>query len=287
MTTLITGAPGNIGTHVVPLLQQQGSAVRVAARNVARAQSLLGEQTDIVRFDFTDPTTFRQTFAGATRLLLVRPPALGNVSRDIAPALYAALGAGVEHVVFVSVQGVEQSRMIPHNAIERLLKRIGVGYTFLRCGFFMQNLATTHRAEIRDRDEIAVPVGEARTAFVDTRDIAAVAARTLTEPGHAGAAYTLTGKEALTYYEVAAILTSVLQRPIRYTNPPAPVFTLRQMQAGMSPGFALVVTALYSATRMGNAATPSDDLPRLLGRAPTTLRQFAEDYAHVWEHDPA
>lgn len=287
MTTLITGAPGNIGTHVVPLLQQQGIAVRVAARNVERAQAMLGEHTDIVRFDFTDPATFRQTFAGATRMLLVRPPALGNVPRDIAPALYAALGAGVEHIVFVSVQGVEGARMIPHHAIERLVERLGVGYTFLRCGFFMQNLATTHRAEIRDLDAIRVPVGEARTAFVDTRDIAAVAARTLSESGHAGRAYTLTGKEALTYYEVAAILTSVLQRPIRYTNPSAPMFTLRQLRAGNSPGYALVVTALYSATRTGTAATASHDLQRLLGRAPTTLRRFAEDYAHVWQRDPA
>jgi len=283
MKILITGAPGNVGTEIVRQLHGLDVPFHVGARNVDRARDRLGHETNVERFDFTDPTTYRQTFAGIERMFLVRPPRLANVARDIAPALYAAIGAGVKQVVFLSLQGVEQNRVAPHHKIEKLLRRLGVTYTFLRCGFFMQNLSTTHRDEIRCEDVIAVPVGQAKTCFIDTRDIAAVAVRTLTEDGHTNKAYTLTGGEALDYYQVADILSAVLQRPIRYTDPAVPVFLRRQLARKQPPGFALVVTALYTLTRFGLAQQCTPELAQVLGRDPITLRQFAEDYAGVWQ----
>lgn len=283
MKILITGAPGNVGTEIVRQLHEMDVPFRVGARNVDRARDTLGHATSVVRFDFTDPTTYRQTFAGIERMFLVRPPRIANVARDIAPAVYAAIGAGVKQVVFLSLQGVEKNRVAPHHKIEALLRQSGVTYTFLRCGFFMQNLSTTHRDEIRREDVIAVPVGKAKTCFIDTRDIAAVAVQTLTEEGHANQAYTLTGGEALDYYQVADILSAALQRPIQYTNPSVPVFLRRQLASKQPPGFALVVTVLYTLTRFGHAQQCTPELARLLGRTPRTFRQFAEDYAGVWQ----
>jgi uncharacterized protein YbjT (DUF2867 family) len=280
---LITGAPGTVGTPLVQQLREQDVAVRVGARNVERARDVLGHGLDIVRFDFTDPQTYRQTFAGIERMFLVRPPALANVARDIAPAVYAASGAGVSHIVFLSLQGVEKNRVVPHRKIEDLIRSLGVAYTFLRCGFFMQNLSTTHRAEIRDHNTIAVPVGQAKTSFIDARDIAAVAVRALTEDSHANQAYTLTGGEALSYTAVADIMSAVLQRPIYYTNPSALRFLWQQLAHRQPPGYALVVTALYTITRFGNASQVAPDVERLLGRKPITLRQFVEDHAAVWQ----
>jgi uncharacterized protein YbjT (DUF2867 family) len=279
----ITGAPGNVGTPLVSQLQQQGVPVRVGARNVERARSVLGADSKIVRFDFTDPTTYRQAFAGIERVFLVRPPALSNVARDIAPAVYAAIGAGVQHVVFLSVQGVENVRVVPHRKIEDLLRASGIAYTFLRCGFFMQNLSTTHRDEIRDEHVIAVPVGKATTSFVDCRDIAAVAALALTTEGHANQAYTLTGSESLSYYQVADILSAGLQRQITYTDPTVFAFWWRHFKVSRSAGYALFITMIYLVTRFGNAQDVTPDMPRLLGRAPITLRQFVADYATVWQ----
>jgi uncharacterized protein YbjT (DUF2867 family) len=280
---LITGAPGNVGTEVVRQCQEQGVPFRIGARNVERAHRTLGDGLEIVQFDFTNPRTYRQAFHGIERMFLVRPPALANVQRDIAPAVYAAVGAGVSHVVFLSLQGVEKNRVVPHRKIEDLLRGSGMTYTFLRAGFFMQNLSTTHRDEIRYENSIAVPVGQAQVSFIDTRDIAAAAVLALTESGHENKMYTLTGGEALSYDTVADILSSVLQRSIQYTNPSIFTFLRRQLARGQPLGFALVVTALYTITRFGNAKHVSADAEKLLGRKPISFRQFAEDYAEVWQ----
>jgi len=237
---------------------------------------------DIALFDFLKPETYATAFEGIKRLFLVRPPQLSNVERDIAPAIRAAVAAGVDHVVFLSIQGVGNNKVVPHYKIEQELLSVGVDTTFLRASFFMQNLATTHRAEIRDRDELALPVGRAKTSFIDVRDIAAVAIRALTDDAHRNRAYTLTGAEALDYYKVAELLSGVLQRPIRYTNPSAPGFFLRQLRSGSSAGYALVVTALYTITRFGNASTVTQDVPDILGRAPISFDQFARDYRDCW-----
>lgn len=279
---LITGAPGNTGTEVVHGLTEAGIPHRVGAYNVESARAVFGEDAEIVRFDFTDPATYRDAFDGIKRVFLVRPPVLSNVQRDIAPAVWAMVGAGVQHIVFLSIQGVENNRVVPHHKIEQLVLQTGVDYTLLRCGFFMENLTTTHRAEIRDRDEIALPVGKAKTSFIAARDIAAVAVRTLTEDGHANQKYTLTGAEALDYGEIAAKLTRTLDRPIRYTNPSLLRFVREKVAEGHKLPFALVMAGLYTITRFGNAKEVSPDVKNLLGRPPISFDEFAQEHREVW-----
>jgi uncharacterized protein YbjT (DUF2867 family) len=279
---LVTGAPGNVGTYVVKALQASGASLRIAAWDVEAARQAFGNAVEIVRFDFLDPATYAQTFAGIDRMFLVRPPQLANVQKEIAPAVHAALEAGVKHIVFLSLQGVEQNRMVPHHKIEKLLLDTGVDFTFLRASFFMQNLSTTHRKEIVESGKIALPVGNAKTSFVDTRDLGAVAARILTENGHENRAYTLTGAEALDYYQVAQIMSEVLEKPIHYTNPSAITFFRQQLAQGGKIGFALVVTGLYTITRFGNAEQMTDNVQQVLGRAPITFRQFVEDHRSIW-----
>jgi uncharacterized protein YbjT (DUF2867 family) len=284
---LLTGAPGNVGTEVVHELQRMGVPFRVGAYHVKAAGELLGDNLDITHFDFLNPETYAETFAGIERMFLVRPPALSNVQRDIAPAIRAAVQAGVKHIVFLSIQGVENNRVVPHHKIEQVLIETGVDYTFLRASFFMQNLATTHRAEIRDQDEIALPVGGAKTSFIDVRDIAAVAAQALTEAGYTNQKYTLTGGEALDYAQVAAKLSATLHRTIRYTRPSVITFIRRQLTLGQKLSYTLIMTALYTLTRFGNAKTVTGDMALLPGRPPISFDQFAEDYRKSWQPDPA
>lgn len=279
---LVTGAPGNVGTEVVKALQAQAVDFRIGAFDVAAARATFGDSVDIVRFDFLDPATYHDAFEGVERMFLVRPPALANVRKEIAPALDAAQQAGVRHIVFLSLQGVENNRVVPHYKIEQHILQMQVAYTFLRASFFMQNLSTTHCAEIRDRGEIDVPVGKAATSFVDVRDIAAVAARALMEAGHENAVYTLTGSEALTYYQVAEIMSEQLEHPVVYRNPFPWVFLWQQLTLGNKLGYALVVTALYTITRFGNAKHVTDDVKRVLGRDPISFRKFVQDYRQHW-----
>lgn len=279
---LILGAPGNVGTEIVRKLQQMDVRFRVGAHDVKAAGVTLGYHLDITHFDFLKPETYNQSFAGIERMFLVRPPRLSNVKRDIAPAIQAAVKAGVKHIVFLSIQGVENNRFVPHYKIEQVLLATGVNYTFLRAGFFMQNLATTHCAEIRDQDEIALPVGTAKTSFIDARDIAAVAVLALTETDHTNKTYTLTGSEALDYEQVAEKLSSTLHRTIRYTHPSIITFIRRQLAQGQQLSFTLIMTALYILTRFGNAKTVTEDVGMILGRPPIRFDQFAEDYRLSW-----
>ena len=149
----------------------------------------------------------------------MRPPQISDVERLMFPAMDAAAAAGVKRFVFLSLIGIEQIKRAPHYKIEQRLIEMGVDTTFLRCSFFMQNLSTTQRAEIRDRSEIYVPVGKAKTSFIDVRDIGEVAALALLKDGHANQNYDLTGAEALDYYEVADLFSEVLGRKVVYRNP--------------------------------------------------------------------
>ena len=91
--------------------------------------------------------------------------------------------AGVRHIVFLSLIGAEKNKVVPHAKIEQLLQAGPATYTLLRAGFFMQNLSTTHRRDIVENDDVFIPAGKGKTAFVDTRDLAAVAALALTQAG--------------------------------------------------------------------------------------------------------
>ncbi len=279
---LVTGATGNMGTPLVGRLLELGATVRVAARDVEAARLGFGERVEVVRFDFADPTTF-DAFDGVARMFLLRPPQIADVKHVIGPALDAARDRGVRHVVFLSIQGAEGNRLVPHHTIENHLLANGLEWTFIRAAYFMQNLSTTHAPDIRRRNEIYIPAGRgSRTAHVDVRDVAAVAAQALVDDGHGGRAYTPTGPAALTYGECATVLTSVLGRPIRYADPTPWHYWRRMRRRGMPTTMIAVTLGLYTAARFGLAAGLTDDVERITGRPPTDFATFAHDHRAAW-----
>lgn len=279
---LVTGAPGSVGTPLVEGLRAAGVPVRVAAHSLDRASRLADAGAEVVRFDMADPTTFG-AFDGIRRMFLLRPPAIADVDGVIAPAIDAARERGVEHIVFLSIQGADSNRLVPHRAVEDHLRRRGPGWTFIRASYFMQNLTTTHLADIVEHDEIFIPAGRrSLTAHVDARDVAAVAARALTEDGHVGKAYTPTGPRAMTYDECATILSDVLGRPIRYADPALWTYWRRMAARGMPIGMRVVTLGIYTAARFGMAAALTDDVPRLTGRPAIDFADFALAHREVW-----
>ena len=279
---LVIGALGNIGTEVVRQILARGGKVRAADMDVNKLRERFGEAVEAVRFDFTDPSTFDETFKGVKRMFYMRPPHITNIQRDMAPSMDAAKRAGVTHVVFLSLIGIENTTYVPHYKVETYLKAINMQTTFLRCSFFMQNLNTTHRREIKERNEIFVPVGKAKTAFIDARDIGAVAAVTLLEDGHAGMNYDLTGSQRLDYWEVASIMSEILGRRITYRNPNPLHFLIETMRRGTPFMFALVMTGLYTSTRFGMAEPITDEVERLSGHKPITFKQYVMEYRDTW-----
>jgi uncharacterized protein YbjT (DUF2867 family) len=280
---LVTGALGNIGQQVVAELRGAGRAVRAADLD---PEAVLRRMSGVeaVRFDFTDPTSWGAAFDGVEVMFLMRPPHLSRIERDMVPALEQARSSGVQHVVLLSLQGADRNRMVPHAKLERWLRTSGQSWTFVRPSFFMENLSTTHAADIRDHDVILVPAGPGRTAFVAAADVAAVAAVALLDPrGHANRAWTPTGPEALSYDEVAGILSAVLDRPIHYARPGAARYLRHATHdLGMPRAMALVTTAIYTVARMGRASGLTDDVLEVTGRAPVPFRDWARGHRQVW-----
>jgi uncharacterized protein YbjT (DUF2867 family) len=239
-------------------------------------------EDNAVAFDVTHQASFAPALAGIERMFLMRPPAVANVAQTLFPLIDAAKSSGVKQIVFLSLLGAEKLAFVPHRKVEIYLQQSGLAYTFLRASFFMQNLQTAHRQEIRDRHEILVPAGNGKTSFIDVNDIAAVAVRALIEPGHAGKAYDLTGAEALDYPTVAAMLSLVMGYPVVYRHPSLRTFLIYQRSRGVSAGQALVMAAIYTTTRLGMADRITGDVAQLLKRPAQSLQGYLAQNRQIW-----
>jgi len=279
---LVIGALGNVGAEVVKQVLARGGKVRAADIDVKKLRERFGDSVESVRFNFTDPSTYAATFKDIKKMFYMRPPHLTNIRRDMNPSMDAAKQAGVVHVVFLSLIGIENAKYVPHYKVESYLQKIKMQTTFLRCSFFMQNLNTTHRKEIKERNEIFVPVGNAKTSFIDVRDIGTVAALALTEEGHAGKNYDLTGSEALDYWEATKVMSEVLGHKIVYRAPNPFYFLIDTIRRGTPFMFALVQMGLYTSTRFGMAKNITNEVENLTGHKPILFRQYVIDYKDNW-----
>jgi uncharacterized protein YbjT (DUF2867 family) len=278
----VTGATGTVGSAVVEHLLARGQGVIAGVRDPAGATKLPSAAHTRAFSFYAGPDELEAAFDGVDRLFLMRPPAIADVRGTLFPVIDAALRRGVRQITFLSLQGVQTNRKTPHHAVEAYLRQIGAPYTFLRPNFFMQNLSTTYAQPIRERGEIFVPAGRSRTAFIDARDVGHAGAVTLSEPGHLGKAYTLSGEHSLTYRHVAGILSEVLGRPIRYDRPSERDYLAALVAAGAPADYVAVQKMIHKIVRLNVSALPNRSVRRLTGRPAISLGEFAEDYRDAW-----
>lgn len=278
----VTGATGTVGSAVVSHLLGRGQRVIAAVRRAEDAE-LLPSGAEPRQFDFdADSETLDRSLAGADRLFLMRPPAIADVATHLFPLVEAARRAGIAQIVFLSLQGVQANRATPHHAVEAHLRRLDAPYTFLRPNFFMQNLSTTYADEIREHGRIFVPAGRSRTAFIDARDIGAVAAAVFTGPGHLRRAYTLSGEQGLSYAEVARTMTEILGGPITYPRPSEQEYLAALAARGWPADYLAVQRTIYRVVRLNVSALPNHAVRRLTGAPATSFADFVRDHRHVW-----
>jgi len=279
----VTGATGTVGSAVVEHLLRLGQPVIAGIRDPAdSARVPSAAVTRAFSFD-ANPAELDDVLEGADRLFLMRPPAIADVQRTLFRVIDAAHGRGIRQIAFLSLQGVQVNRKTPHHAVEQYLRETRSPYTFLRPNFFMQNLATTYARPIRERDEIFVPAGRSRTAFIDARDVGRVAASTLSQLGHVGKAYTLSGEQSLTYRNVATIMTEILGRPIRYARPSADLYLAQLAADNLPKDYIAVQKMIHRVVRLNISAFPNHSIRKLTGRPATTLQQYVSDNTQVWE----
>ncbi len=280
---LVTGATGTVGSELVHLLVSAGAEVKAGTRSPERAGSLAEAGVEIVELDYRQPATFDAAVEWADRLFLQPPPFDPDAYDTLVPLLDWAVQAGTDHVVTLSAMGMEVRDDLPIRRLERHVESLGIEHTFLRPNLFMQNFGRGFLGErIRTSGSFAMPVEDAAVSLVDGRDVAAVAAACLTSDEHTGAAYTLTGPEALTHAEIALAIGEAAGRPVVFEPVTDEEMLTWLTGAGWKRDVVGVIIALYQSVRAGVRAAVTDDVERLLGRPPSSFADFAASHAGDW-----
>lgn len=276
---IVTGASGTVGTAVVDRLRTQGVPFRAAFSSEARATAAREAGLDAVVADYRRPATVRDALGGCERLFLLGPNTPDQTALELA-VVGAAAEVGVRHVVKQSVMGAEAddySLAHVHRPVERALEQSRLAWTFVRPNSFMQNVMTFMAATIRAEGAFYSASGDARISHVDVRDIAEVAVAALTELGHEGKAYTLTGPEALSYDELAAQLAAAIHRPVAHVALPPEHLRGAMLALGMPEVLADRMLDLERYFREGRASRVTDDVARVTGHAPRRFAAYARD----------
>lgn len=280
---LITGSTGYIGSELVRLLSQARVPARALARNPGKGQKL--PSISWVTGDLAKPETLPAAFAGCVKLFLLT----GNVENTVElqhNAIAAARQAGIAHVVKLSAFGASShsNSLIGrwHHEIEKELQESGLAWTMLRPHHFMQNLLAQAENIIHD-DVVYAAAGEGRIPFIDTRDIAAVAVITLTQEGHTGKKYVITGSEAISYRQVTELIGATIGRKLRYVDESFDEARARLTKAGQPSWLIESSLALAAYQRAGGPTeTITSVVADLTGKPARTFAEFARDHAAVF-----
>ena len=279
---LITGATGNVGTAVIDALSklQHNFDLYAGVRAINEDKNKFAKYAiQFSQFDFTDFKSYQQALAGCDILFLLRPPQISEVEKYFKPIVDTCKNERVKHIVFLSVQGVEKSKIIPHHKIEKLIVDSKISYTFLRPAYFMQNFTTTLRQDLIQRQRIYLPAGNAKFTLVDVRDIGTVAASILINiSAHVNQSYDLTCKESLTFSEMAEFLSRNLGIDIRYKSPNLMSFFLTKRKEKIPTMLILVMIMLHYFPRFQKEPEVSDWVEKITKIPPTSFEQFINDH---------
>jgi uncharacterized protein YbjT (DUF2867 family) len=268
---LVIGATGTIGRHVARQLLDAGHPVRVLARDPAKAAGIV-PGAEIVVGDLARPETLPPAFAGSDRVFVLAPPAPDMAALEAA-AFDAARAAGARHVVYLSnfgagAIGPAESVWGWHGVSERRLRDLGVPWTILRPARFMSDTpfpwSWDHEAGV-----LAEPLGGGRVTLIAPEDVAAVAVKALSEPGHEGRTYELTSATALAGEEIAQALTAATGAAVRFVDVSPEAAREPLVALGLPPVIADTVMEYFASVRQGRwyLTTTARDV---LGREPLT-----------------
>ncbi len=278
---LVMGATGTVGREVVKELAARGAPVRALVRSLEKAAMFDGLDVEIVQGDLEDAASVAAALSGVGHffLLTANPPNQVDLERRL---LAAADAAGVEHIVKLGVSNASDDHEVNffrwHREIERRIEESGIGWTHIQPNNFFQN--TLFQVDsIREQGAFYGPFGDGLVASVDVRDIAAVSAIALTEPGHMGSALELTGPAALSHVEMASTLSNALEREISYVNVSLEDFHAGLLDQGRPQYFADGLTTLYGQLAAGGQSRVTGTIEEVTGRPARSFAEFAADYA--------
>jgi uncharacterized protein YbjT (DUF2867 family) len=275
---LITGATGNIGFEVIRFLYKNGTTNKIVAgvRDIAKAKVMFKDfpQLELAEFNFEDRDLAEKALEDVNCVFLLRPPHLSNIE-IFRPFVAKMKEKGISEVAFLSVQGAEKSKIIPHNKIEKLIRDFSLNYVFLRPGYFMQNLTTTLIEDLRTKNQIILPAGKAKFNWVDIENIAEVTSVILENFDlNKNQAIEITGSENENFETVSKLLSKSLDKKIEFVNVnPLRFYNIKKEQ-GMAKGMILVMIMLHFLPRFQKEPVISNNYEKLTGKKPTKIIEF-------------
>jgi uncharacterized protein YbjT (DUF2867 family) len=268
-SVLVIGATGKTGSRVAERLRARDVPVRIGSRS--------GEPP----FDWDDRSTWEPALRDATAAYVSYYPdlAVPGAAEKIGALAELALTTGTRRLVLLSGRGEEEAQRA-----ERILQASGADWTIVRCSWFMQNFSESYFAEPLAAGELALPAGDVPEPFVDVEDIADVAVAALTENGHAGRLYELTGPRALTFAEAVAEIGRATGRPLRYVQIPMEAFEAGLAAEDVPADVVALLRYLFTEVLDGRNVGLTDGVQRALGREPRDFAGFTRRAAAggVW-----
>ena len=279
---LVIGSTGNIGGEVARQLIAAGQKPRLLVRSPEKAKAFEGK-AEIVKGDLADEKSVAEALKGVDKMFLVATGLNGPELEQ--KAIAAAKQAGVKHVVKLSVLGAEHEGITLakwHRATEKKLEASGLAWTLLRPGNFMSN-AFMWADSIKKQGAIYAPLAQGKMAPIDPVDIAAVAVKALTTPGHENKAYALTGPKSLTMAEQAAIVGKAIGKEVKFVDVPPQAAQDGMLKMGMPAGYVDALLELYAMIKSGAVDMTADGVEKVTGRKPATFESWASKNAAAFK----
>ncbi|WP_224369005.1 ergot alkaloid biosynthesis protein [Hyalangium versicolor] len=277
---LVTGATGNTGRRVVSRLQELGLTVRAGSRSPPPPDSSL----EHVRFDWADTSSHDEALAGVERMYLVAPAFVEDPSALMVPFIESALERGVRRVVLLSASAVPEGAP-GLGTVHRVLHERAPEWAVLQPSWFMQNFVDAghhHGGSLKREGRMVTATGDGRVGFVDAEDIAEVAVRALADEASHDTAHVITGPQALSYDDIAAILSQVAGRPMKHVHVDSDEARRHMVGTGMPEQYARLLVQLDEGIRQGAEARVTDTVSRVTGHEPRSFEAFAKAHAAFW-----
>lgn len=269
-TILVLNGTGKTGRRIVQRLQDAGHPVRIGSRKANPA------------FDWNKPTTWQAALSGISTVYVAYYPdvAIPGAVETVRSFVDLAVACGIGRLVLLSGRGEEEALRA-----EQVIRESGVEWTILRCSWFAQNFDENFLIDAVRAGEVALPVGDVKEPFVDADDIADVAFAALTEKGHAGELYELTGPRLLSFAEAIGEIAEAIGRPVRYLQLTTAQYRQALGDQDIPDDFTWLLEYLFTTVLDGRNASLADGVRRALGRGPRDFRDYVRETAHsgVWD----
>ena len=272
-TLFVSGASGHVGRQVIELLLEAGAAGRIIAgtRTPEKLADLSARGVEVRYADFHDPASLQTAFQGADRLLLISTDQLDGRTRQHVNAVEAADSVGVKHVVYTSIINATDTPVTladSHAATEAALEASKMGWTVLRSNIYLEQAATSLQQALQFGGKLYSAAADGRQAFIAREDCARAAASALLSNFEGRRTLDITGSEALSQADLAAIATQITGTPVEYVPLPLDVHKQNLSNAGLPPFVVDLVASFDQATAEGKFENVSPDFKALTGRDP-------------------